>query len=77
MYLKNLANVIYEQDTESENTKIKVINQNADKLLWEGLAKDLASWDKIDGWLVFEVLVDRSDDSTEVLHNKGKIIRVY
>ena len=73
MYLKNLTKIIYPSDTP-----IKIIHLGLNKILWEGKAKDLQYWDKIDGWIVVEVLVDHDSDPHDRLpdYNKGKIIKV-
>lgn len=77
MYLKDLAKFIYVKDTSSQNMKITVQTHGIIKrVLWTGKAKDLQKWDKINGWLVVEVLIDQSDESEPCDYNKGKIIIV-
>lgn len=82
MYLKDLANVIYTEDTTSENTHITVETSYNDvgesEILWEGKAKDLKTMENIGGWVVVEILVDRSGEDELNLpdHDKGKIVTV-
>lgn len=76
MFLKDLANIIYQKGTASENTKI-TIRQHFDKysIIWKGIAKDLYKM-RLDGWIVVQILIDETDDTTTVSYNKGKIIEV-
>ena len=83
MYLKDLAQIIYTEDTASENTKITVITYGEiRKTLWTGTAKQLQDWDNIKGWIVVEVLIDQDDKMSEFPgmekpdYNRGKIITV-
>ena len=49
-----------------------------ERVLWEGKAKDLQNWDNIKGWIVVEVLIDKSRPEEKNLpdYNKAKIITV-
>lgn len=71
MYLKKLANIIY------ENSSIIVKPYSTNRILWQGKAKDLKNWSDINrGWYVVEILVDHSDTSEIADYNKRKIITV-
>lgn len=82
MYLKELAKVIYTKGTTDEDRHITVRTENnagcPHKVLWEGKAKELNTMQNIGGWIVVEVLVDRSIKNETNLpdYNKGKIITV-
>lgn len=83
MDLKDLAKIIYTEGTASENTKITVrTHGEIKKTLWTGRAKQLQDWDKIEGWIVVEVLIDHNDKMSEFPgqekpdYNRVKIITV-
>lgn len=77
MYLKDLAKFIYTEGTASENTRITVKTHGGDKrVLWTGKAKELQEMKNIDNWIVVEVLIDETDDTSNIDYNKGKIITV-
>lgn len=75
MFLEKVAEIIYEEGTASANRNITVIHHNERRVLWQGKAKDLKNM-KPKNWLVVEILVDQSDNSTTVEGNKAKIITV-
>lgn len=76
MFLKELSKIIYTEETESENTKIKVLSYADKRILWEGKAKELQNWERISGWIAVEVLVDFNDFENPAVYNKSKIITV-
>ena len=77
MNLGDLAKIIYTEGTVSESTKITVKTHSGDKrILWTGEAKKLQTMENIYGWIVVEVLIDTTDNTTNVDYNKGKIITV-
>lgn len=76
MFLKDLANIIYQKDTASETTKITVRHHlNKHDIIWKGVAKDLCKM-KLDGWMVVQILIDETDDTNTVSYNNDKIIEV-
>lgn len=76
MYLKELSKIIFKEETASEETNIKVKSYSDKRVLWEGKAKDLQNWERIDSWIVVEVLVDFEDKINPMDYNKDKIITV-
>ena len=76
MFLKDLANIIYQKGTASENTKITV-RYYLDKhnVIWKGVAKDLCKM-RLNGWNVVQILIDETDNTNTISYNKGKIIEV-
>ena len=76
MFLKDLANIIYQKGTASENTKITVRHYlDKHNIIWKGIAKDLYKM-RLDGWSVVQILIDETDDTNTISYNKGKIIEV-
>ena len=76
MFLKDLANIIYQKGTASENTKITVRHYlDKHNIIWKGIAKDLYKM-KLNGWIVVQILIDETDDNTIISYNNGKIIEV-
>ena len=52
MFLKDLANIIYQKGTASENTKITVRHYlDKHNVIWKGIAKDLYKM-RLDSWNV-------------------------
>lgn len=87
MFLRDIARVIYAEDTASMNTTITVKTYNDEhkeyeRVLWTGRAKDLQTWTGLGGWIVVEILIDPTTDVERFpgietsLCNRGKIISV-
>lgn len=79
MYLKDLAKVMSEAGTATEDRPVTVKEFRSERQIYKGTCKELremAEDGKILGWVVIEVLTDHDDASTEVDYNKGKIITV-
>ena len=81
MYLRDLASSICsrKEDLADRDRHITVRNHDSNlrhNVLWEGKAKDLATFEHIGGWIVVEVLIDKDDTSHPCDYNKGKIITV-
>jgi len=79
MTLRAVSKVIYNPGTASENRNIKVITMSANRLLWEGPAKELKTCPEIKkNWEVVEILVDRTTKVEANIpdYNRGKIIVV-
>lgn len=77
MFLKKIANNIYEDNTASENIQITVKTHKDNRILWSGKAKELKDWtNENKGWIVVEILIDTSDKRNIPDYNKGKIITV-
>ena len=72
MFLKDLANIIYQKGALSENTKITVRHYlDKHNVIWKGVAKDLCKM-RLDGWIVVQILIDETDDTSTVSYNNGK-----
>ena len=77
MFLKKIANNIYEDNTASKNIQITVKTHKDNRILWSGKAKELKDWtNENKGWIVVEILIDTSDKRNIPDYNKGKIITV-
>lgn len=78
MYLIDLAKIIYEEGTESENRKITVRTHGVNaETLWRGKAKDLKAFaESKRGWIVVEIRIDYSNSEVYPDYNRGKIITV-
>lgn len=65
MSLEDISKFIYAPGTASENTCVKVITYSDNRLLWEGKAVELQTWDNINGWLIVEINKNANKEYSE------------